>query len=141
MLKCSPSMLMCKSEQLPGLVMRSPFATMTRKPMRPYKVIPTRAATSVSTKLWVEPESSRAIRMTLLMTTGNCIMRPDRGWMPMRACREMVGSSAACCSASSSSATTSKTYRCGQTSLCPWVNSSGQWKQRPSLRRCAISPA
>jgi hypothetical protein len=44
--------------QHPGLVRRSPLATMTRKLPCSETMMPTRAAASVSMKLWVEPESS-----------------------------------------------------------------------------------
>jgi hypothetical protein len=49
-----------KFVQEPVLATRSPLATATLSPTRPLKTIPTRAATSESTKLWVDPESSSA---------------------------------------------------------------------------------
>jgi hypothetical protein len=53
-------MLIFKSVQEPVLATRSPLATATLSLAWPLKTIPTRAATSESTKLWVDPESNNA---------------------------------------------------------------------------------
>jgi hypothetical protein len=75
--------------------------------------------------------------------TINCIVFPEHGWSPMSACRDIVGAPVSSTSAESSpSSTTSIINKCLQTSLCPGVKLSSQWKhwflRQSDLRRREI---
>jgi hypothetical protein len=86
-------MLIFKSKQLPELATRSPFATATLNPALLLNLIPTHAAASESTKLWVDPESSSARRTAPWTVTYTCIVLPLRGCMPVSAAMDIVSSS------------------------------------------------
>jgi hypothetical protein len=47
-----------------------------------YRLVP---RASVSTKLWVEPESRSTRRTVSLMLTRSCTVRLDHGWIPVSA--------------------------------------------------------
>jgi hypothetical protein len=98
MWKSSSPTVICRSAQLPGLVRRSPFATATRRLDQPYRWTPMRCAMSVSMKLCVEPKSSSAVRGAPATRTTTCIVLAERGWMPVSACSEIVGSVSDSCS-------------------------------------------
>jgi hypothetical protein len=135
----SPPTVRWRLRQHPGLETRSPLVMVTRRPMHPQSVIPTRAATSVSTKLCVDPESRRAHKVAPFTTTCTYIVRPELGWMPVSACTDIVGSSVSVGGMSSSSAlSTSMENNYLHNCLCPFVNNSLQWKHFPSLWHCAI---
>jgi ribosomal protein S19 len=126
MWKVSPAISMAKSEQRPEQDRWSPLVTAT----------PACAGTPVSMKLCVETESSRARSVAPPMVTNNCMVEVARGWMPVKAWMEMVGSPS-----SSSSLTTSMEKSRLHTSRWPATYCSSHLKQRPLMRRLAISAA
>jgi hypothetical protein len=72
--------------------MRSLLATTTCRPVCSRSIKPTCSATIVSMKLRVDPESNNAMSENPLMATETYIVRPERGWIPVSVCKDMVRS-------------------------------------------------
>jgi hypothetical protein len=95
---------------------------------------------ALNDKIVCGSESRRAVSPASLMRTVTCMVRPERGWIPVTAWMDMVGSSAAAGGGCSSwSSITSMVNKCLHTYLCPCLKRSSQWKHFPSLRWSAIS--
>jgi hypothetical protein len=86
-----------------------------------------------STKLWVDPESSKAERWAPLTITRTCIVRPDRGWILVMACKDIVGDSSI-----SSSSRSSMRNNLLHTSRWPGTKCSSHLKHMPFVRRSEI---
>jgi hypothetical protein len=139
MQKTSPATSRWRPWHLPRLVNRSSLATATRRPAHSWNGMAARSAAAESMKLCVDPESNRARSWTPFTTNSSCIVLPDRGWMPVSTCSEVIRFATLVVCSSASARITSITNNCLQTNLCPLENKSSQWKHLPSLRRCTIS--
>jgi hypothetical protein len=103
-------------QQHPKETNLSSLATATRRPLNPAIVTPARDAAMLSMKLWVEPESNRAMRWAPLMETRIAMVWLVHGYLPVSAWMEMVGSPMSGESSAVSSSNTSMMKSCLQCS-------------------------